>query len=272
MKNLLNITAMYFSPTGTTEKIVNAVAENINEKYISTGIKYIDFTKPEIRKMQHSFTKDDLVILGVPVVAGRVPNVLLKYLNTIKGNNALAVAIVVYGNRNYDDALIELKDLLEINGFKVIAGGAFIGEHSFSKTLAKNRPDYADMLVVNDFSKKIYDKISKRNFNTVSVKGDMPYKDYYKPKDRNGNPVDIRKVIPKTNENCINCKICAKVCPMGSIDYNEVSKLHGICIKCCACIKKCPTEAKYFDDTNYLNHKHELEVEFEKRKEPEIFI
>ena len=213
-----------------------------------------------------------LVVFGVSVIAGRVPNVLLKYLNAIKGNNALAVAIVVYGNRNYDDALVELKDILEVSGFKVIAGGAFIGEHSFSKTLANDRPDDEDMAAVINFSEQIYDKITKGNFNTVTVKGNKPYRDYYKPKDRSGNPVDIRKVVPKTNENCIDCKICAAVCPMGSIDFDDVTVLNGICIKCCACIKKCPTKAKYFDNKNYLNHKYELEEEFEKRKDPEIFI
>lgn len=272
MKDLLNISAMYFSPTGTTEKIVKGIADNLKIKFNGSNINYVDFTRPETRKMQQFFSEENLVVFGVPVIAGRVPNVLLKYLKTIIGNNALAIAIVVYGNRSYDDALIELKDTLEANGFKVVAGGAFIGEHSFSKTLANNRPDVLDMSVVNDFSKQIYDKISKGNFDTVKVKGNKLYRDYYKPKDKSGNPVDFRKIVPKTDESCIDCKRCAEVCPMGSIDYNDVSKLNGICIKCCACIKKCPTEAKYFDDMNYLNHKHELELEFTKRKEPEMFL
>lgn len=272
MKSILNIHAMYFSPTGTTEKIVKSIADNLRIKFNSTGINYVDFTSPEIRHTQQSFTKDDLVVFGVPVIAGRVPNVLLKYLKTVNGNEALAVAVVVYGNRNYDDALIELKDILETNGFKVVAGGAFIGEHSFSKTLAKNRPDDEDMLVVNNFSKQIYDKILRGNFDGVKIKGNNPYRDYYKPKDKNGNPVDIRKVVPKTNENCVDCKICAEVCPIGSIDFIDVAKLNGICIKCCACIKKCPTEAKYFDDMDYLNHKYELETEYANRKEPELFL
>lgn len=272
MKDILNISAMYFSPTGTTEKIVKGIANNLKIKFNCSDINYINFNRPEIRQMKQSFSKDDLVVFGVPVIAGRVPNVLLKYLQTIIGNNSLAVAIVVYGNRDYDDALIELKDILDTNGFKVIAGGAFIGEHSFSKILAKNRPDDKDMSVVNDFSKQIYDKITNGNFDTAKIKGNIPYRDYYKPKDKEGNPVDFRKIVPKTNVNCINCKICTEVCPVGSIDYNDVSKLNGICIKCCACIKKCPVDAKYFDDVNYLNHKYELEVEFTKRKEPEIFL
>lgn len=272
MNKKLNV--MYFSATETTKKIVSGIAEKISEN-ISREliIKNINFTLPEARKDGVSFTEEDIVIIGVPVYAGRVPNVLLKYLNSIEGNGAMAVPVVVYGNRNYDDALIELKDIVELNSFKVIAAGAFIGEHSFSKTLAKNRPDKKDMTVVSDFAKEIYTKIiTEDEIETVAVKGSKPYRQYYKPKNKDGIPVDIRKVTPKTNSNCVSCKLCASVCPMGSIDYEDPFKLNGICIKCGACIKKCPVNAKYYDDEDYLRHKHELEIDFEHRKEPEIFI
>ena len=268
------INTLYFSATGTTEKIVSEIANvilrcnNVNEP-----INNIDFTLPEARKKQVSFTADDVVIAGVPVIAGRVPNVLLNYLKTIKGNGALTIAVVVYGNRNYDDALIELKDILETDGFKVIAGGAFVGEHSFSNILAKNRPDEKDMETIDDFAVQIYDKIKNQSETYhIMVRGNKPYRDYYRPKDKNGNAVDIRKVVPKTNLNCSNCKLCAMVCPMGSIDFEDVSKLNDICIKCCACIKKCPSQAKYFDDEHFLNHKNELEIQYSIRREPELFI
>ncbi|MGH4137935.1 EFR1 family ferrodoxin [Clostridium sp.] len=268
------INTMYFSATGTTQKVVCGIANEIMKSTDLKGaIKNIDFTLSEVRKQPISFTKEDVVIVGIPVIAGRVPNVLLKYLNTIAGNNALAIVVVVYGNRNYDDALVELKDILESDGFKVMAGGAFIGEHSFSKILAQNRPDEKDMVIVDDFAHQIYNKIiTKDEVQTLFVNGNKPYRDYYKPRDKNGKFFDIRKVTPKTNSNCINCKHCVSICPTGCIDFEDVSKINGICIKCCACIKKCPTEAKYFDDENYLKHKHELENEFINRCEPELFI
>lgn len=272
----LKINAMYFSPTDTTRKIVSGIAQKISENSgDSARINTIDFTLPGIRKNPVSFTKEDLVILGVPVYAGRVPNILLKYLDLVTGNGALAVAVVVYGNRDYDDALIELKDILESHDFTVIAGGAFVGEHAFSKTLAANRPDEKDMKIVSDFAHQIYAKISSQEtFANINVKGNKPYRKYYVPRDRNGKPFnDFRKVKPKTNtDDCIECKLCAEVCPMGSIDFDDISIINGICIKCCACIKKCPTQSKYFDDSNYLKHKNELEIAYSRRSEPELFI
>lgn len=269
-----SINAMYFSATDTTKKVVADLAREILEN-IDKGITLntIDFTLPGVRIKSVSFSEEDVVIIGVPVYAGRVPNVLLKYLNSMIGNGALAIPVVVYGNRNYDDALIELKDILEFKGFKVIAGGAFIGEHSFSVTLAKDRPDEKDMSIICDFANQIYTKIrSKEEVQAVVVNGNRPYRKHYMPQNKDGSPVDLRKVAPKTNSQCINCKICVNVCPMGSINAEDVSKFNGICIKCGACIKKCPTQAKYYDDKDYLRHKQELEIEFSTRREPELFI
>lgn len=270
-----NINTLYFSATDTTRKVVTGIAEGIAGRMDGqTKVNHIDFTLPAGREKPAVFGKDDLVVVGVPVYAGRVPNVLLSYLHTISGNGALAVAIVLFGNRDYDDALLELADILAEQNFTVISGGAFVGEHSFSKTLGANRPDEKDMALVNDFAGQIYAKLTAQTeFNHINVKGNRPYRKYYVPKDENGAPVkDFRLITPITNEDCTDCKLCAEVCPMGSIDYDKPSEINGICIKCCACIKICPVQAKYFDDPNYLRHKRELEIAFDRRSEPETFI
>jgi ferredoxin len=265
------VSAFYFSATGTTKKITEKLAMEISAMGGNDSWEIIDFTLPEARKKQYSFSGEDIVVVGVPVIAGRVPNILLKFLNTVKGNGATAVATVMYGNRNYDDALKELWDILEEDGFNVLSGCAFIGEHSFSDTLAKSRPDVEDLNTAADFAAKMIEKINTSEIHAAKSEKKV-YRDYYRPMDREGNPVDFRKITPKTGSSCTNCKICAKVCPMGSIDFDDVSTLNGICIKCCACIKKCPVQAKYFDDENFIKHKRELEEEYEARKLPELIF
>jgi ferredoxin len=275
MNNTINaINAMYFSPTATTKKVVTSIAERISERLnLENKVNYIDFTPPEKRTEKLLLKKDDLLIIGVPVYAGRVPNILLKYLKEVKSSGALAVPVVVYGNRNYDDALIELKCILESNGFNIIAAGAFIGEHSFSYTLGKGRPDGKDMSIISEFSDIIQSILIKQELDkNVEILGNIPFRPYYIPKNNMGMPVDIRKVIPKTKDICNDCKLCSKICPMGSIDAIDTHRLNGICIKCGACIKMCPVQAKYFDDIGYLKHKEELEINFESRREPELFF
>ncbi|MCI8645866.1 MAG: ferredoxin [Firmicutes bacterium] len=258
------IWAMYFSPTGTTEKIVTCVANELADGQAEV----FDFTLPQVRAEEKAFTEEDAVVFGVPVYAGRVPNVLLKYLDKVQGNGALAVPIVLFGNRNYDDALIELRNILEKNGFHTIAAAAFVGEHSFSKTLAAGRPDDKDMALAREFASKIV----LENRGEISVKGEDPIRGYYQPRDRQGVFIDIRKVKPLTSDACDDCKICAQVCPMGSISFDNVREFTGICIKCGACIKKCPKQAKYYEDAGYLYHKTELEEGYTRRAEPEIFV
>ena len=264
--------AAYFSATGTTEKIVFNLAKILANK-LGVELSIFDFTLPKIREEKAPFEKDELIVFGVPTIAGRVPNLLAKYLVTIEGNGAYAVPISLYGNRNYDDCLIELRDILLEDNFLPIAAGAFIGEHSFSKILAAGRPDVKDMKIVEDFSEKIVKKINLNDQSLVEVKGtSKPYRFYYQPRDRKGNKIDIRKVKPLTSNKCINCKICAKVCPMGAISFKNVREVVGICIKCGACVKKCPVDAKYYEDEGYLYHKIELEEEYKRRSEPEYFL
>jgi NAD-dependent dihydropyrimidine dehydrogenase PreA subunit len=273
MKNI-SVKTFFFSTTQTTKKIVAGIAGGLARMSGGKEVEDVDFTLPGTRKEPASFGGQDFVVAGIPVYAGRVPNVLLKYLRTVRGNGARAVAVAVYGNRHYDDALVEWKDILEEGGFKVIAAGAFIGEHSFSRILGAGRPDAHDMVQVEEFARRIYAKLSTQTLlEGVSLAGDRPYRPYYQPKDKDDSPVSILKVVPKTSSDCIRCGLCAALCPMGSIDEDDPSAITGICIKCCACIKYCPAGAKYFDDANYLWHKQELEDAFTlPRREPEFFF
>lgn len=268
--------AVYFSATDTTKKIVLNIADE-TAKISGAEREDYDFTLPKMREQGFTAESGDLVIFGTPVYAGRVPNVLLKYLATIQGNGALAVPVVLFGNRNFDDALIELRDVLENTGFHTIAGAAFVGEHSFSKTLAGGRPDKMDFEKADGFAKAVAEKAEKLPGGEIpapiQVDGTPnPYRGYYQPRDRQGVAIDIRKVKPLTNDNCDDCKICAEVCPMGSISHENVREFTGICIKCGACIKKCPKQAKYYEDTGYLYHQHELEEGYTRRAEPSIFL
>jgi len=262
--------AAYFSATGTTEKVVKAIAEEIS-RISRMEMAVFDFTLPDARTEPKTFNKDDIVIFGTPVYAGRVPNVLIKYIMSISGGGAKAVPVVLYGNRNYDDALIELRNALVEDGFRPMAAAAFIGEHSFSRGLAAGRPDEDDMKTVRGFAAKAAEKLNGEYILPVEVRGESPFRPYYQPRDRQGNPVNILKVKPKTDVRCTKCGLCAAVCPMGSIDPENVSEVRGICIKCGACVKKCPVGAKYYDDAGYLYHKTELELGYERRAEPELF-
>lgn len=268
------IQTLFFSPTGTTQKTVETIANRLSIS-LNCPIVKNDVTLPEARTRLYQFDESDLVIAGVPVYAGRVPNVILKFLNTLQGGNAKAVAVVVYGNRNFDDALVELRDILAACQLRTIAAGAFIGEHSFSTTLAVGRPDGKDIEHLVAFADQVNSKIIKADLSTYfAVEGTpFPYRGYFQPQTAEQKSFDIRKVKPTTTTDCTGCGTCVRVCPMGSINAVNPAEVVGICIKCGACIKKCPQHAKVFTDENYLFHKHDIEQRCGGyRAEPKVFL
>ena len=272
---LEKIWAVYFSGTGTTRRTVERIAGGIASR-LNLPAESVDFSRPAVRQETLRFGEKDLVVFGTPVYAGRVPNVLLPFLQErIVGGGALAVPVVLFSNRNYDDALIELRNILAADGMYPIAAGAFVGEHSFSRVLGANRPNAEDEALMDEFAARVAELaagLDAAPVKSVAVRGKEPLRPYYTPRDRAGNPINILKVKPKTDlSRCGGCGLCADLCPMGSIDPADVSAVRGICIKCCACVKGCPTGAKFFDDAGYLYHQHELEAQYARPAENEVF-
>lgn len=266
--------AVYFSPTGSTEKVATKLAEHIG-KELGAPTERFDFTLPPARTETWRFGPSDLVVFGIPVYAGRIPNKILPFIQSgFAGNGALAVPVVTYGNRSFDNGLIELRNELERAGFHTVAGAAIVARHPFSATLGAGRPDSEDMALLSDFAVKTakFAAASESFGAPVQVPGDDPVGPYYTPLGMDGAPVSFLKAKPKTDaEKCNRCGICARVCPMGSINPENVFEVPGICIKCHACVRKCPQGAKYFDDPALLSHLTMLEQACRRRAESVVF-
>ena len=106
----------HFSPTGGTKKVADAITAGLG-----TPVVELDLTKADTSV---TLGENDALMAVLPVYAGRVPQLSLERLSALKANGQKAVAVVVYGNREYDDALLETKNALETNGFRVIAAAA----------------------------------------------------------------------------------------------------------------------------------------------------
>lgn len=245
---------VYFSPTGTSKKIIDLIGSYFDQ--VSTS----DVTLAKNRISQINLKTEDLLIIGCPVYSGRIPEILVNQLKLIKGDQTPAIIVVVYGNREYDDALLELKNIVMDQGFIPFAAGAFIGEHSFTDSVAINRPDGKDLLVVKEFANGILNKIP--SYDLVEVKGNDPY--------RKG--MQENTIGPHILNTCLKCRMCEINCPTGALTYKgRIVVEESLCIRCHACIRKCPVKAIEFDERidpikEWLIENHS------ERKEPELFL
>ncbi len=270
--DIKRVYALYFSPAGATRRLTTTLAAALAESF-GAPMDTVDITLPAAREETHAFAPGDLVVCGSPTYAGKLPNKILPYWKeSLSGNGALAVALVTFGNRAFDNSLAELCACLAADGFHTAGAGAFACRHVFSDTLAAQRPDRDDFAELAKLGAAVAARVAKASEPPAppEVPGDADAP-YYVPKGLDGEPKNFLKAKPKTRENCILCGVCAALCPTGAIDPNNVFSVPGVCVKCHACVRECPMEAKYFDDEAFLSHKAMLERDFERRARDEWF-
>lgn len=218
-----------FSPTGGTKKVATYITEALEGE-----VTRVDLTdsKHDFRTIQ--MTQDDVAVISVPSYGGRVPAVAVERLTMLNGHNARAVLICVYGNRAYEDTLVELEDAAKQAGFRVIAAVAAVAEHSIARQFAAGRPDAEDAKQLANFAKQIQSKLSAEDDTEPAIPGNRPYK---KPGGAG--------MVPKPTKECTKCGVCAAKCPVQAIDREDPKKVEDkTCISCMRCISVCPHSAR----------------------------
>ena len=219
----------HFSPTGGTKKVADAITAGFDIPVVEKDLTKADFSA--------TVGENDALMAVLPVYAGRVPQISLERLATLKGNGQKAVAVVVYGNREFEDALLETRDALETNGFRVVAAAAFIAEHSIVRSIADGRPDGSDVTLCRQFAADVMAKAD--DAVAVRVPGNIPYKEL-KPS----------AFHPTASESCVKCGACARQCPVGAIPMDDPSQTNNeICINCMRCVEVCPQKCRALPDS-----------------------
>ena len=251
---------IYFSPTGGTQKVVHIIgsAWDCETKHIDLMDARTDF---EVNKFQ----EEDVCIIGVPSFGGRVPGIVVRKLRRMEGNNAKAVLVCVYGNRAYEDTLLELKDTLQDAGFRCCAAVAAVAEHSIMRQYAKGRPEKEDIEVLGRFADQIRGKINtidNTKAEELVLPGSRPYKVY------KGVPLK-----PDTDDTCNRCGLCAKTCPVHAISFtNPFITENQTCISCMHCVSVCPNESRKLNKVLLYAAAQSIRKACSVQKENELFI
>jgi ferredoxin/flavodoxin len=230
---------IYFSATGTTRKIVKAISQGLDCK-----THFTDITLEKNRKTYHP-ADSDLVVIAAPVYGEHIPRFIYDFFTQIQGEARPLIALSVYGNIGFGISLKQFEDYAVKNHFRLIAAGAFIGQHTYASEevpVAYGRPDTIDLRQAVEFGRKIREKIDANNF----ISPDIPKSTL--PKFVTRLPDTLTRFLirqPVLDQSICNaCQLCSNSCPVGAIDSASLQIDEQKCMRCYACVKVCPKSAR----------------------------
>lgn len=259
--NITQVSTVYFSPTGSTKRVMQRLAQGQN------GAKReLDLTESRRVEPDYHFLENEVVLIGVPVYGGRIPETAANRLRKFHGRRTPAVLVVTYGNRNYDDALLELKELTEAQGFRTVAAAAVVTEHNIVRAIGSGRPDQDDLQKVDDFAAAVSNRLQKLSGvyqnSEIKVRGGKPYREY------DGIPLK-----PKVGKHCNQCGLCIRTCPVQAISKTDATVLDTErCISCMRCLAICPAGARKLSTIMLKAASMGLKKKCKERREPEFYL
>lgn len=253
----MTIKEIVFSPTGGTKAVCDILARELGPAPF-----VIDLTDRFADHEEVALSAEDLALIAMPCFGGRAPALAVERFRRISGKGARAVVVAVYGNRAYDDELVELVDLAQESGFHVIAAVAAVAEHSIVREYGAGRPDAEDVRDLAAIAARISEKLAADDVRVPEVPGNRPYKDA----PAGGN-------VPAADSSCVNCGTCAAACPSGAIDPKHPARTDAArCIACMRCVSLCPNGARQIEPEKTAAIREKLRPLCSTRKTPECYL
>lgn len=249
------IYTMVFSPTGSTLRIAKTLADAWGGE-----IREIDLSRKE--QVAVCMSNEDLCMVAVPSFGGRVPAVAGERLKQWKGNGCDTILITTFGNRAYDDTLLELHDIMVQGDFHPIGAIAAVCQHSIIPQFGKGRPSQLDLQELCSFIEQIKEQREQKIEGVLKLSGNHPYREY------NGLPLK-----PHTTSSCARCGICATSCPVQAIPLDHPEQtLKDLCISCMRCIAICPNQARTLNHMMVLAARLKMNKACSEPKANELFL
>lgn len=249
---------IYFSPTGGTKKVADLISGQFDFETTE-----IDLSNSMEDFLKFTFSEKDICIIAVPSFGGRVPMAAMSNIKKLKGNGSKIILVATYGNRAYEDVLLELKDTLTTLGFFCIAAIASVTEHSIMHQFATGRPDLQDKEELIKFSDEIKEVLKHGEVTKdLCVPGNNPYKEY-----------KVIPLVPQVRQECKKCGLCATKCPVDAISKdNPMLVDKEKCISCMRCVAICPSKSRSVNEESLLAISKKLEKACSERKMNELFL
>ncbi len=246
----MTYTLLTFSPTGQSKACALAVANATKQEFVEFDVTHF------IQRRKPLALADTTLIVAYPVYGGRVPVLFAEYLaKSVTCTNCKAVAIATFGNRAFEDALVEMEDILFAKGVPLIGAASLGCQHSYTDKVGSKRPDIEDFQLLDRLAVYLSGKTG-----TISPPGNRPYK--------MDMPVADPPYMPKPKvEGWIIPDQLYALCPTGALAKRDPA----LCIHCCACIQLSKHELQ-MDNPWFTNFTSFLEQSFQKRVDSELYL
>ncbi len=220
MLTITKVIGVFFSTTGNAEQIVLESGEYIAHN-LGVPFESENFTKHDEQRDVLTFSEGDLVIFGTPIYAGRISNKILSLVkNMFQGNGAFALPMVVFGDRRFDNSLVDLASELKKNNFNILAAGACACAYDFSE-MNLDRPNTDDRKHREAFCATVVDKTfaATMPLDDLEIKGNTGVTgSYLSVADSGEQAAPIFKAQPVSLEKKADSSgVGASLFPMGSI-------------------------------------------------------
>ena len=243
----MNIAVVYFSQTGQTLKVAEAMAAGLREKKHNVKVLAMQKLKPADIK------NCDLLGVGSPCFESQAPAAVLTWLMSWPSLNGKPAFVFATAGGAPGRVLYDLTRTLRGKGAKVIGG--FMGRgmvHHPAPCLTgrlPNRPNQEDLAQARTFALAVDRHLQSGNTGTMPESRPdalKPTWGFFQLIGLIAKPFLLRILLPKPKldeSQCNQCKICVKECPVKSITLKPYPVLDGHCIRCYHCQNVCPQKA-----------------------------
>lgn len=235
----MKATIIYFSQTGNTRKIAEAMAE----EFEAAGY---DTICSSIKNIHHEqLTNSDIFGLGTPTFESHAPTNIknfIKALPMLTGKYAFVFATCGGASGN---VLHDLEKLLKQKGSEVVDGFLAFGEvhHPAPCIVGKShgRPNEEDLSNAKRFAHTLIQR--KNSTLAIQYDGLKPRKGFYNLVGLLSSSEKLIRLLepkPKLDPGkCRQCQRCAHECPMDNITMTPNPTLGSKCIRCYRCVTIC---------------------------------